>query len=151
MKLILIALLTIIFLSACVSTPQVTVTPETTATLLPASPTPELTSTPEPTSTPIVEATSEAMQETNQLIEAYGLADEVAEGKITVTEVDGVVSVTMKVGEPGEEVEKVIMRSSEFGIQHDPAFAVDTIAKNSCEPTDIKPNPNNGLVSQAIS
>jgi hypothetical protein len=80
-------------------------------------------------------------------VEQYGLDPD----GVTIAEVDGVVSVTMKVGEPGEEVEKVIMRSSEFGIQHDPGFAVDTIAKNNCEPTDIKPRANDGLIGQDIS
>lgn len=99
-----------------------------------------------------VEAISEARQEIDKLLSKYGLEDEVAEGKISVIEEGGVVSVKMKVGEPGEEVEKVIMRSSELGIQHDLEFAVDTVAKNSCEPRpELIPRSKDGYVSIEIS
>lgn len=85
------------------------------------------------------EAISEAMQETNKLIETYGLADEVAEGKITVTEEGGVVTVI------DNETGKVMMQSSEDGLLQGIEFATK-IAANSCESTPYKPSPGGMIV-----
>ncbi|MCE7918704.1 MAG: hypothetical protein DYG85_04190, partial [Chloroflexi bacterium CFX1] len=89
-----------------------------------------------------VEAISEAMQQTNKLIETYGLADEVAEGKITVTEEGGAVNVT------DNETGTVLMRTIGEQTKYELGFAVDGIAAKSCEPTDFRPNKRGLLLAE---
>ncbi|MBN8654124.1 MAG: hypothetical protein J0M11_00195 [Anaerolineae bacterium] len=95
------------------------------------------------------EAVNPAMTEIIDLLGQYQIDPET----YTITEdEDGVVSVTMKVVESGEESEKIVMRSSEFGIQHDLEFAVDGIAANSCESKpEFQPRTSTGRVPFEIS
>lgn len=96
-----------------------------------------------------VEVVNPAMTEIIDLLGQYQIDPET----YTITEdKDGVVSVTMKVVESGGETEKVVMRSSEFGIQHDLAFAVDVVVANNCESKpEFKPLQNTGYPPATIT
>jgi len=78
-----------------------------------------------------------AEQAAIDILDQYG----VDPASYTMSEVDGVVSVV------DNKTGAVLMESSEHGIAYSLEFAVDTIAKASCEPTDIVPNRDNGLAS----
>ncbi|MBI3165069.1 MAG: hypothetical protein HYZ24_10330 [Chloroflexi bacterium] len=82
-----------------------------------------------------VEAESPAMQQTNTLLDQYHIDPET----VTVTEEGGAVNVTDN--ETGTVLIRTIGENSKFDL----GFAVDTIAKNSCEPTDFKPS-SSGLM-----
>lgn len=86
-----------------------------------------------------VEAESAAMQQTNALIEQYNIDPET----VTVTEAGGAVNVTDK--ETGTVLIRTIGEQSKFDL----GFAVDTIAKNSCEPTEFEPDYN-GLIPAGV-
>ncbi len=79
-----------------------------------------------------VEAESPAMQQTNTLLDQYHIDPET----VTVTEEGGAVNVVDK--ETGTVLIRTIGENSKFDL----GFAVDTIAKNSCEPTDFRPKSN---------
>lgn len=121
-----ILLLTILLISC---SPQVTVTSEVTVTFLPASPTLEATSTPKPIITPTAKAVSDAMIQANELVETYEL-----DGKVTVTQQGNLAVVT------DIETGKVLMQSNGVKTWYGLEFAVDTIAAQSCDPTEFKPN-----------
>jgi hypothetical protein len=89
-----------------------------------------------------VEAISKSMQQTNKLIETYGLEQQIAEGKITVTEEGGAVNVV------DVETGKVLIRTIGENSKYDLGFAVDTVAASSCEPTDFKSSSSGGLLSE---
>lgn len=125
-----------IFFVACA--PQVTATPEVIVTLPPASPALEATSTPEPTTTPTAETVSAAMQQTTALLEKYSVDPET----VTVTEEGGAVNVTYN------DTGKVLIRTIGEMSKYDLAFAVNTVAANSCESTDIKPKRNGDISSE---
>lgn len=87
-----------------------------------------------------VEAESEAMQTATALVEQYGLDPE----SVTITEEGGAVSVT------DNETGKVLIRTLGYQSMFELGFAVDTIAKNSCDPTDFKPNSTGLMLAESV-
>ncbi|MBI3165085.1 MAG: hypothetical protein HYZ24_10410 [Chloroflexi bacterium] len=85
-----------------------------------------------------VEAESPAMQQTNALLEQY----HIDQGTVTVTEKDGIVTIT------DNETEKVLMINTEEGTRYDLEFAVDQIAAKSCEAKpEFKPDQSGRIAT----
>ncbi len=87
-----------------------------------------------------VEATLAPEDVATAILEQYSVNPE----SVTITETDGLVTVTDN--ETGSVLFETDGEVSKFGL----SFAADSIASPSCEPTEFKPNDDNGLFPGSV-